>query len=67
MESFDFIKGFVGVDVLQVEAVSEVVGHCVAALFKGMTESGLSEENAHKIINDTIKVILNTGRNVPNV
>jgi hypothetical protein len=50
MDDFDFIKAFAGVDVLQVEAVGEVVGRVMAKIFVGMVDAGLSEQNATKII-----------------
>lgn len=50
MDEFDFIKGFAGVDVLQAEAVAAVIGRVATELFKGMVESGLPENDAHKII-----------------
>lgn len=50
MSDFDFIKGLVGVDILQAEAISEVVGRVIASLFKGMVEAGMSEASAHRVV-----------------
>lgn len=50
MSDFDFIKGFAGVDILQAEAIAEVIGRVVAALFKGMVAAGMSEVDAYRII-----------------
>lgn len=50
MDEFDFIKAFTDVDLLQVEAVGKVVGRTIGVLFKGMVEVGVSEEDAHRII-----------------
>jgi hypothetical protein len=50
MDDFDFIKAFAGVDVLQVEAVGEVVGRVMAKIFVGMVDAGLSHDDAHLIL-----------------
>jgi hypothetical protein len=50
VSDFDFIKGFAGVDILEAEAVSEVIGRVVAQLFKGMVAAGMSEPDAHRVI-----------------
>jgi hypothetical protein len=49
-DHFDFIKGFAGVDILQAEAIAEVIGRVIAALFKGIVAANVSEDDAHRII-----------------
>lgn len=50
MDDFDFIKAFADVDILQVEAVGEVIGRASGALFRGMINAGLSHEEAFQVI-----------------
>lgn len=50
MGDFDFIKAFAGVDLLAVEAVGTVIGRVEGAIFKGLVEKGVSEDDAHKIL-----------------
>jgi hypothetical protein len=57
MDDFDFIKAFADVDILQVEAVGEVVGRTAAAVFKGMIAAGLSHEEAFKIIQMAMRAL----------
>jgi hypothetical protein len=46
----DFLNALAGVDILEAEAVSEVIGRVVAQLFKGMVAAGMSEPDAHRVI-----------------
>ena len=64
-DHFDFIKGFSGVDLLQVEAISGIVGHATGALMKGMIEAGLSEEAAHRVIRTAIVEMLRVALTMP--
>lgn len=54
MDDFDFIKAFADVDILQVEAVGEVIGRASGALFRGMINAGLSHEEAFQVIKITL-------------
>lgn len=54
MEDFDFLKAFMGVDILAVEAISKIVGRIEATLFKEMVAEGLTEGQAVRIIKVTI-------------
>jgi hypothetical protein len=50
MDDFDFIKAFADVEILQVEAVGQVVGRVMGKIYLGMIDAGLSEQTATKII-----------------
>lgn len=65
MNEFDFIKEFGGADPLRVEAVGMLIGHAVAALFKGMVEAGMSEANAHKVIRSAMDSMMRNMFPVP--
>lgn len=62
MSDFDFIKGFAGVNILEAEAVAAVVGRVTAALFKGMTEGGMSDVDAHQVIRSALDAAFVTMR-----
>jgi predicted RNA methylase len=58
MEDFDFIKGFLNFDILQAEAIAKVVSRVTAVAIKEMIDTGLTEDQATKIFNNTVRTAL---------
>lgn len=58
MDDFDFLKAFIDVDILKVEAVGEVIGRTIGALFKGMIAAGVEENTAGMIITAAFTVAM---------
>lgn len=56
MDDFDFLKAFVNVDILKVEAVGEVVGRAIGSLFKGMVAAGVEEHTAIAILTSAFTI-----------
>ena len=47
-----------GVDLLQAESVSHIVGKVIGALYQGMIEAGMQPEAALRVINDGFAMLI---------
>lgn len=58
MDEADFLKAFMGVDLLAVEGVAKIVGRAEATAFQEMLVAGLTEDQALKVIRATIHSVV---------
>lgn len=58
MDDNDFMKAFMGVDMLAVEGVGRIVGVAVSKLHAGMLEGGMNEFAANAMIASIFRVVM---------
>lgn len=57
---FDFIKGMLGFDILQAEAIARVAARVMAVMIAEMMDAGLTEEQALAVYDKTLRAMLET-------
>lgn len=56
MDNDNFLNSFMNVNILSVEAVSEIVGRVIAKLRNGMVEGGMSADEADALISSVFEI-----------